>query len=43
MKLIASTLVALSVLAGSVAPAAAYSGSQVERLDHDQRGGHGGG
>jgi hypothetical protein len=43
MKLIASTLVALSVIAGTVAPAAAYSGSTIERLDRDQRGGHGGG
>jgi len=43
VKLLASTLVALSVIAGTVAPAAAYSGSQIERLDRDQRGGHGSG
>ena len=43
MKILASTLVALSVIAGTVAPAAAYSGSQVERLDREQRGGHGSG
>jgi hypothetical protein len=43
MKIVASTLVALSLIAGTVAPVAAYSGSVIERLDQDQRGGHGGG
>ena len=43
MKIVASTLVALSLIAGTVAPAAAYSGSTIERLDRDHRGGHGGG
>ena len=43
MKIIASTLIALSLVAGAVGPAAAYSGSNIERLDTDQRGGHGGG
>jgi len=43
MKIIASTLLVLSVIAGAVAPAAAESNSIIERLDRDQRGGHGGG
>jgi hypothetical protein len=43
MKIVASTLLALSLIAGTIAPASAYSGSLIERLDHDQRGGHGGG
>jgi hypothetical protein len=43
MKIVASTLVALSLIAGTVAPAAAYSGSTIERLDRDHRGGHGSG
>ena len=44
MKIIASTIVALTILTGSVATAfaAPYSGSTFERLDQDQRGGHGG-
>ncbi len=43
MKTILSALVALSFVAGAVAPAAAaaYSGSLIERLDQDRRGGHG--
>jgi len=41
MKLIVSALVALSFLAGAIAPAAAYSGSMIERLDQEGRGGHG--
>ncbi len=41
MKLIVSALVALSFLAGAVAPAAAYSGSMIEQLDKEGRGGHG--
>jgi hypothetical protein len=41
MKLIVSALVALSFLAGAVAPAAAYSGSMLEQLDKEGRGGHG--
>ena len=41
MKLIVSALVALSFLTGAVAPAAAYSGSMIEQLDKESRGGHG--
>jgi hypothetical protein len=41
MKTILSALVALSFVAGAVAPAAAYSGSLIERLDKEGRGGHG--
>jgi hypothetical protein len=40
MKTIASALVALSFLAGAVAPAAAYQGSVIEQLDKEGRGGH---
>jgi hypothetical protein len=40
MKTIASALVALSFLAGAVAPAAAYQGSIIEQLDKEGRGGH---
>jgi hypothetical protein len=40
MKTIVSALVALSFLAGAVAPAAAYEGSVIERLDKEGRGGH---
>ena len=43
MKTIVSALVALSFLAGAVAPAAAYSGSMLERLDKEGRGGFGNG
>ena len=45
MKTILSAIVALSFVAGAVAPAAAaaYSGSLIERLDQDRRGGHGNG
>ena len=41
MKTILSAIVALSFVAGAVAPAAAYSGSVIERLDKEGRGGHG--
>ncbi len=41
MKTILSAIVALSFVAGAVAPAAAYSGSLIERLDKERRGGHG--
>lgn len=40
MKTILSAIVALSFVAGA-APASAYSGSLIERLDQDRRGGHG--
>ena len=40
MKTIASALVALSFLAGAVAPAAAYQGSIIEQLDKEGRDGH---
>jgi hypothetical protein len=40
MKTIVSALVALTFLAGAVAPAAAYEGSLIERLDKEGRGGH---
>ncbi len=43
MKTILSAIVALSFVAGAVAPASAYSGSLIERLDQDRRGGHGNG
>ena len=39
MKTILSAIVALSFVAGAVAPAAAYSGSVIERLDKEGRGG----
>jgi hypothetical protein len=41
MKTLVATLVALSFVAGTVAPAAAYYGSILERLDKQGRGGHG--
>ena len=40
MKVIVSALVAL-LLTGAIAPAAAYSGSLIEQLDKEGRGGHG--
>jgi len=40
MKTMLSALVALSFLAGAVAPAAAYEGSLIEQLDKEGRGGH---
>jgi len=40
MKTILSALVALSFVAGAVAPAAAYHGSAIEQLDKQGRGGH---
>jgi hypothetical protein len=40
MKTIVSSLVALSLLAAAAAPAVAYEGSVIERLDKDGRGGH---
>jgi hypothetical protein len=42
MKTIVSAFLALSFLAGAVAPAAAdwYDGSVIERLDKEGRGGH---
>ena len=40
MKTLLSALVALSFVAGAVAPAAAYSGSVIEQLDQQGRGGH---
>ena len=40
MKIIASALIALSMLAGAVAPAAAYEGSVIQQLDKEGRGGH---
>ena len=43
MKTILSAIVALSFLAGAVAPAAAYSGSYLEQLDKEGRGGFGNG
>ena len=44
MKTLVSALVALSFLAGAVAPAAAapYSGSLIEQLDKEGRGGFNG-
>ena len=44
MKTILSAIVALSFVAGAVAPAAAapYSGSLIERLDKEGRGGFNG-
>ena len=41
MKVIVSALVALSFLTGAIAPASAYSGSLIEQLDKEGRGGHG--
>jgi hypothetical protein len=43
MKTILSAIVALSFVAGAVAPASAYSGSLIERLDKEGRGGFGNG
>jgi hypothetical protein len=43
MKTIVSALVALSLVTGAIAPAAAYSGSVWEQLDKEGRGGHNGG
>ena len=40
MKTILSALVALSFVAGTVAPAAAYEGFSIKTLDQDGRGGH---
>jgi hypothetical protein len=40
MKTIATALVALSVLAGVVAPASAASSFSIEQLDREGRGGH---
>jgi hypothetical protein len=40
MKTLVAALVALSFVAGAVAPAAAYSGSMLEQLDKEGRGGH---
>ena len=40
MKTIMSALLGLTIVAGAVAPAFAYDGSVIERLDNDGRGGH---
>ena len=40
MKTIATALIALSVLAGVVAPASAADDFSIEQLDRDGRGGH---
>jgi hypothetical protein len=40
MKTILSALVALSFVAGAVAPAAAYEDFSIKTLDQDRRGGH---
>ena len=40
MKTIATALVALSVLAGVVAPASAASDFSIQQLDREGRGGH---
>ena len=40
MKTILSAVVALSFVAGAVAPAAAYEGSYIQQLDKQGRGGH---
>jgi hypothetical protein len=40
MKTILSALVALSFVAGAVAPAAAYESFSIKQLDQDNRGGH---
>ena len=42
MKTLVSALVALSFLAGTVAPAAAVEVFSIKTLDQDQRGGHAG-
>jgi Ni/Co efflux regulator RcnB len=41
MKTILSAIVALSFVAGAVAPAAANQGLTIKQLDQDRRGGHG--
>jgi hypothetical protein len=41
MKTLVATLIALSFVTAAVAPATAYSGSLIERLDKEGRGGHG--
>ena len=40
MKTIATALIALSVLAGVVAPASAASNFSIEQLDREGRAGH---
>ena len=40
MKTLVATFVALSFVAGTVAPAAAYEGFSIKTLDQDGRGGH---
>jgi hypothetical protein len=40
MKTLATALIALSVLAGVVAPASAASNFSIEQLDREGRGGH---
>jgi hypothetical protein len=40
MKTLATALVALSVLAGVVAPASAASDFSIQQLDREGRGGH---
>lgn len=40
MKTILSAIVALSFVAGAVAPAAASEGFSIKQLDQDYRGGH---
>jgi hypothetical protein len=39
--MIGSIVISLSLLAGIAAPAAAYQGSKIEKLDKEGRGGHG--
>jgi hypothetical protein len=40
MRVMTAMVLGLSIMAGAVAPAAAYDNSVIERLDHDGRGGH---
>lgn len=40
MKTLLSAIVALSFVAGAVAPAAAYEDFSIKTLDQDRRGGH---
>ena len=40
MKTITTALVALSLLAGAVAPSVAAEGFSIKQLDQDSRGGH---
>jgi hypothetical protein len=40
MRVMTAMLLGLSIMAGAVAPAAAYEGSVIERLDNSGRGGH---